>query len=107
MTKSRLFLSIVVIIAGAMTLTIYLLPTSGPRVTKANFDRIGQGMTYHEVELVLGMPDDASWAAIIPVCNEARITWSAKDRSWDDGSWAKIEFIDGRVNDKKWYDSNK
>jgi hypothetical protein len=99
-TKKRLLLIAVLplIIVGTMGV-LALLPPS-PGITKANFDRIEQGMPRGEVVQILGgggkplFGDDEAW-----------MLWVA-----DDGSWLTIVFRDDRIADKhwqSWHDSDK
>ena len=83
-----------------------MMPPS-PGVMRKNFDRVEIGMTFDEVELVFGMPDDYGFVKSAPRFAAGSLVWSANVGSWEDGSHARIIFQDGRVSDKDWHSSNK
>jgi hypothetical protein len=62
MTKKRLCLiagSLVIFAVAGLTISL-MMTDNGPGVTKANFDRIKQGMTEEDVARILGRPADLS-----------------------------------------------
>ena len=72
-----------------------LLMLNGPGVTKANFDRIEEGMTLQEVEQIFGTPGKYTWGGH---------TWQA-----DDGASVFVEFaFSGEsAGHKTWEDSRE
>ena len=94
MTKYRLLLiaSLPLLIAVALGV-LATLPRS--HVTKANFDRIQEGMTKAEVEQIFG--EKGKWDA-----ETDRLVWQA-----DDGTWACVWFIDGCVTQTNWLNPNE
>ena len=98
MTKNRLILLASVPLTFAVTLGVLAMLPPGPGVTKANFDRIREGMTYDEVEHILGQE------GIHRERREAVLYyWEA-----DNGSQAWIQFQgDFCVVEKRWHDSDE
>jgi outer membrane protein assembly factor BamE (lipoprotein component of BamABCDE complex) len=84
MTRKRYYLIAAAALAACVGILIgvlAMLPAS-PGVTKANFDRVEEGMTREEVNAILGEP-----------------TYYANTRSWDhaDGSYCQVHFADEKV----------
>ena len=97
MTKKRLLLIGGFLVACiCLPLGVAAMLPSGPNVTKANFDRIQQGMAQAEAEGIFGREGKHGKG------------WGIS-RYWvaDDGSWAIIWLIDDCVTDKHWQDSNE
>jgi hypothetical protein len=90
MTKKRLLLIASVPLTIAVTLGVLAMLPPSPGVTKANFDRIQDGMTRAEVEQILGGKGKMGGVKL----------W----RFWEgnDGSEAGIAFIDDCVTEKRW-----
>ena len=99
MTKKRLLLIASLPLAIALTFGIFTILPPRPSVTKANFDRIENGMTKAEVEEVFGEKGQPSYGA--PQVGEAMF-WTARD-----GSNAIVEFVDECVAIKQWADSKE
>lgn len=98
-TKKRLLLIAPLPLACAMTLGVLAMLPPSPGVTKANFDRIHEGMTLAEVEALFGEKGnwwDGAGQKGLPMC------WTAKD-----GSGAVVEFVDESVAIKQWADSHE
>ena len=95
MTKKRLLLIAAVPLAIAVILGVLVMLTTRSTVTKANFERIQEGMTRAEVEEVFGEKGEQELPGIV-----AAYVWYA-----DDGSWTAIDFVDGCVVRKSWHDS--
>ena len=94
-TKKRLILIAAVPLTIALMVGVLAMLTTRSNVTKANFERIQEGMTRPEVEQVFGM------AGISQSSKEDALTaWEA-----DDGSVAYVRFLDGCVVRKSWHDS--
>src|SRR5436853_7092996 len=55
-----IFAALFMSLASVVLITV-LLMSNGPGVTKANFDRIEEGMTLQEVEQVFGRPGKYTW----------------------------------------------
>jgi hypothetical protein len=66
MTKNRMALIAVFLIAIAVILGALVVLLPRPGVTKANFDRIESGMTKTKVEQIFGRPSDKSGPADRP-----------------------------------------
>ena len=93
-TKKRLLLiAAIPLVAGAVTLGVLAMLPPSPGVTKANYDRIEQGMTKAQVEQIFGREGK-------------RTEWG---RSWeaDDGSGAFFQFRDHCVVYREWYESHE
>jgi hypothetical protein len=60
MTKKRLILFAAVPLTFTLTLCVLAMIPPRPGVTKANFDRIQEGMTLAEVQELFGRPPDFS-----------------------------------------------
>jgi hypothetical protein len=105
-TKRRLILIAAVSLSIALTFGVLAMQPPGPGVTKANFDRIQEGMTLVEVKKILG-EKGRYWEmrstpiSFVPKTDNGVWSWSA-----DDGSWALITYSDGVVG-KYWTDSTE
>lgn len=86
---------LVMLASAGYFLALTILPDDRPGVTKANFDRIDNGMTLQEVEQILGRPGTYTWGGYY---------WSA-----DDGASAFVGFnFDGdSAGPKTWADSTE
>jgi hypothetical protein len=106
-TKKRFLLIVslpltaVVVLVGVVAL---LPPDDRPGVTKANFDRIQEGMTLAEVEEIFGSDRRGSLEAVSYLIHE-EAGWD--DWLLDDGSNLSIRFVDNRVAGKRWLPSNE
>ena len=94
MTRKRIILIAALPLAVIVTLCV-LATLHRSHVTKANFDRIQEGMTKAEVEQIFG--EKGEWDAEID-----RLVWQA-----DDGTWASVWFIDGCVTQTNWLNPNE
>src|SRR4051794_34632049 len=94
----RLALIVVLPFTIAVTLGVVaiLLPSSG--VTKANFDRIKEGMTRKEAEEVFGKEG----TTVFDTGQVQLVRWEASD-----GSRAEIDFVDGIPSKIRWIDSGE
>jgi hypothetical protein len=72
-----------------------LLMSNGPGVSKANFDRIEEGMTLQEVEQILGTPGGYTWGGY---------WWEA-----DDGArvFVLFEYSGASAGRRFWQDSTE
>jgi SmpA / OmlA family len=69
------------VVGGGVAVAIPALQPPGPGVTKANFDRIQDGMTRDEVEGILGEPVSSSIGRIPPGPNWFQwVTWKDQNR---------------------------
>jgi hypothetical protein len=78
MTRKRCLivagLLVALICAGStVTLLIPSMPSNQPGVTKANFDRIEEGMTLQEVEQIFGRPGTYTWSCYWWQADGARV----------------------------------
>ena len=94
-TKKRLLLIAAVPLAIVVVLGVLSVLPSRPGVTKANFERIEEGMTKAEVEGIFGREGKMGGVKLW-------MFWEA-----DDGSEAGIAFIDDCVVSKRWHDSTE
>jgi hypothetical protein len=94
MRKKRLILIFSLPLAIAVTLGVLAMLPSRSKVTKANYDRIQEGMTKAEVEEIFG----PQGRLIHGRCSY----WGAGD-----GSGMKIWFENDCVIDMQWIDSNE
>jgi hypothetical protein len=99
MMKKRLLLIAVLSLAVAVTVLVMLPAMLPPRpgITKANFDRIQDGMTLAEVEAIFG----GKKVFYGPFSGPFDV-WVA-----DDGSLARIYFSDECVENVYWDDSEE
>ncbi len=89
-------------IAGGLAVAIPMLQPPRPDVTKANFDRIEDGMTEQDIEAISG-PSRGIWKAFQdPSCRQQSDCWER-----DDGAAAYVDFFDGRVSYKRWTESTE
>jgi hypothetical protein len=72
-----------------------LLLSDGPGVTKANFDRIEEGMTLQEVEQILGRPGKLTWGGY---------SWEAEDGAT---VFVVFDFDGASAGPKSWADSRE
>src|SRR5262245_42301234 len=98
MSKKRIIGSVFVLLFAAALFVAYIWP-EGPGVTKANFDKIEEGMTLEEVESVFGENGSVviGWAGVPTTFYH----WSSP-RAFNHGA-ASIEFSNNRVSYKRWY----
>lgn len=76
--------------ATLVLLSIALALVGCARLTRANFDRIEEGMSYSEVVGILGEPDDSKSVGFGPL--------SASTATWeDDQALISIQFVNERV----------
>jgi hypothetical protein len=100
MKKKRLLLTagLLVMLASA-GFVIMLAVQDSPGVTKANLDRIEEGMTRKEVEAIFG----CQGAQTRPYRRGSVIKWLAED-----GGSATVDFdLDGFVRGTDWTDANE
>jgi hypothetical protein len=97
MTKKRMALIAVLPLSIAMIIGVLAMPT-GPGVTKANLDRVEEGMTKAEVEQIFGMKGEK----LPPAYDGEWMYWRA-----DDGSSAVIRFGEDGLDFKNWHDSDE
>jgi hypothetical protein len=105
MTKKRLILVVALPFAAiAMTVAVLAILPPRPGVTKANFDRIQEGMTRAEVEEIFGGPSSED-VVISTKDGKMIITFDQpRVKGWgaDDGL-AVIEFDEkGKTKEKSW-----
>ena len=114
--KKRLILIAAVPLIIALTVAVFAMLPPSPGVTKANFDRIHEGMTLDEVREILGND-----SVIVPTGHMFSGNTAARERfqqelrlitthSWrsDDGAYAEIEFRNDVAKNKKlWIDSTE
>ena len=93
MTKKRLLLIAFLPLTIAVTLGVLAMLPPSPGVTKANFDRIQEGMTLGEVEAIFG--------------REGQMTEWGRYWKADDGSGAFFQFRDHCVVYREWYESTE
>src|SRR5436190_14192317 len=98
MTKKRLLLIATLPLAIGVTLGVLAMLPPGTGVTKANFDRINEGMTREDVEAIFGGPSaglrtDFTTGPTIKECE----CWFR-----DDGAKGSISFANGHVSEKWW-----
>jgi hypothetical protein len=101
MTRKHLLLLAPLPLAVAVTLAALALRPPRPGVTKANFDRIQDGMTKAEVERLLG----GTGLPFHGFANQEPLrtfVWSG-----DDGSIAFVEITDNSVVSKQWRPSTE
>lgn len=100
MTKKRLLLFAVLPVTVAGILGVLAMLPPRPGVTKANFDRIQEGMNVQEVELLLGGPGLPFHGFL----DRPRgiFVWQA-----DDDSIALVEIVDDSVTSKTWQPSTE
>src|SRR5438552_2519853 len=72
-----------------------LLMSGGPGVTKADFDRIEEGMTLQEVEQILGKPGTYTWGGFY---------WHFDDGA---GAFVVFDFNGASAGHKTWQDSTE
>jgi hypothetical protein len=100
MTKKRLLLLASLPLTVLVIFGVLAMLPPRPGVTKANFDRVKEGMTLAEVEEIFGRVRDLQGAS--PVEGTVLMFWQETD-----GSWARIEFLDDRVSATVWGDSDQ
>lgn len=103
MTKKRLLVISVLLLAllgAGMGVTAFV--TDGSGVTKANFDRIQEGMNKGEIEMIFGEKGAASGSAGCPGAIVHLVEWQRND-----GAIATIWFRDDKVQNKFWEDSTE
>jgi hypothetical protein len=98
--KQRRYLISAAILTACVCIAVSVLALmpSGPGVTKANFDRVEVGMTFDEVEAILGTQVSALAGG------EGVSVW------WrDDGAavFVRFNFVDGKVRDKEFRASDR
>jgi hypothetical protein len=96
-TKKRLLLIATLPLIIAVTLGVFAMVPSGPGVSKANFDRIQEGMTMAEVEEIFG-----GKGATAGMHEHTFVFWIAND-----GSSATVDFVNDCVGAKRWHDSDE
>lgn len=102
MTKWRLLLVAFALVIAVPFVVQAMLP-SGPGITKANYDRIQDGMTFDEVRAFLGGPDSFTDPSIEGSARRGELLWVN-----DDKSGAAVSFDEnGKVFDKWWADSSE
>jgi hypothetical protein len=92
-------------IAGGRAIAIPMLQPPQPGVTKANFDRIEKGMSYAQVDAILG---ERSLLQMVQGSFTSSLMYH--QHSWwnDDGACAHIVFsLDDEVTDKTWHPSTE
>ena len=94
MTKKRMALLAVLPFTVAVIIGVLAMLPPRPGITKANFDRIQDGMTLAEVERIFGPRTRDRDPVHI---------WIADDES----SFAVVGFADGAVDSKIWEDSEE
>jgi hypothetical protein len=99
MTKKRFLLlaSVPLVIVVTLGVPAVLPPNTCPGVTKANFDRIQEGMTKAEVEGIFGRE-----GIMLGIERPVMVLWETSD-----GSRTCITFKDNCVRDKNWNDSDE
>lgn len=106
MTKKRLLLIAFLLLTIAVIVGVLALLPPSPGVTKANFDRIKEGMDRTEVEEILGGKahkiQPTHRAKGMPGPGVMVAFWGA-----DDGSGVWITFMTGGVAGKSWTDSDE
>jgi hypothetical protein len=85
-------------ICGGVAVAIPTLQLPGPGVTKANFDRVEEGMDKEDVEAIFGRPGNRSG----PFMGFFVERWTGED-----GSKVDVDFVDRSVHSKHWYESTE
>jgi hypothetical protein len=98
-TKKRLILISTLLLAIAVTLGVFAMLPAGPGVTKANFDRIHEGMTKAEVEKIFGREGKEGARSGV----ETSFLWAADDGRWSTNIW----FANNCVTEKHWHNSDE
>jgi hypothetical protein len=94
--KKRLLLIASLPLTIALTLGVLAMLPPSPGVTRANFDRIQEGMTTAEVEEIFGQKG-------VPLWSPRALLWAS-----DDGSEVDVDFgVVGCVQTKIWVSSNE
>jgi hypothetical protein len=105
MRTNRFLLIASLPLAIVVALGVLAMLPPGPGVTKANLDRIQQGMTLADVEELFG-PEDLFGPRekynLEHYDGVVYIDWHAYD-----GSTATIRFVHNRVTGKSWQDSDE
>ncbi len=101
MTKKRLALIAVLPLTVAVILGALAMLPPPPGVTKANFDRIQDGMTKAEVEEIFGTGPASGWRGT-EVEGETWGWWEGEDEPG-----AEISFNDERVSRRLWFSDPK
>lgn len=99
MTKKRLLLFASLPLSLAVAIGVLAMLPPRPGVTKANFDRIQEGMSRAEVEEIFGQE------GVVVSSREGKhkaVRWLAED-----GSTAGVLFVEDWLLDKDWHDSNE
>src|SRR5262249_31338430 len=92
---------LVLVIAMTLGVLVMLPPRHG--ITKANFGRVQDGMTFDEVKVIFGGPDSFTDPSIEGQERRGELVWVN-----DDKSGATICFDEeGKVFDKSWGDSTE
>ena len=95
-TKKRILLIAALPLAIVVTFGVLAMLPPSPGVTKANFDRIQEGMTKAEVEEIFGGKG-------VPLWTSRELLWAS-----DDGSEVEVDFgVVGCVQTKIWVSSNE
>ena len=85
-----------IILAG---LTVSLVGCGGSRISRANYDKITNGMTLEQVQGILGSPGEKASADVKLPGVEIRV--GAEVYTWrDDGRKITVVFDDGKVSAK-------
>ena len=99
--RSLLIATLLVVVAMTLGVLEFLPPRHG--ITKANFNRIQDGMAFDEVKVIFGGPDSFTDPSIEGRERRGELVWVN-----DDKSGAVICFDEkGEVFDKSWGDSTE
>jgi hypothetical protein len=104
MTAKRCLLAVGVLgTLSSFALLTHVHLSQGPGVTRANFDRIAEGMTQAEVEVIFGSAPGPNGFGIGNGGSNIQIeSWQSRD-----GSTVDIRLVNGLVDCKTWIDSTE
>lgn len=91
-------LLVILLVAG---FGVDMMLPDGPGVTKANIDRVENGMTRDEAAALFGNE------YYLGFTYGKTDSWMVKSWARDDGSFAEIVFTNGVVSSKTWRDSTE
>jgi hypothetical protein len=75
---------------AAVTVLVVCVAGCGPRINKANFDKVQTGMTQTQVQAILGEPTEAS-SVDLPVFSGTVASWKSGDTT------ITVQFVNGKV----------
>lgn len=103
MKKRYLICTGVLAMCFVLVLVVLAMLPPRPGITKANFERIQDGMKFDEVKAIFGAPDSFTDPSIEGWARRGQLLWVNDDRSG-----AAVCFDEkGKVFDKTWSDSTE